>query len=105
KRIPIKAAQPIVAPTGTLDMVQTLRGLSAGGSIDVYELDGNEYKRDSLIDFTKRVFENQASEFFTYNRTVSFCGNCKKNWAGTIHKCPSCGSMSTLSTFDRFTST
>jgi ribonucleoside-triphosphate reductase len=102
KRILIKQGQPLVAPQGTLEMAQLLRGLNAGGSIDVYELDAEEYKLDSLIDFTKRVFDNQASELFTYNRTVSFCGNCKKNWAGTIHKCPSCGSMSTLTTFDRF---
>jgi anaerobic ribonucleoside-triphosphate reductase len=105
KRISIKQGQPLVAPQGTLEMAQLLRGLNAGGSIDVYELDAGEYKLDSLMDFTKRVFDNQASELFTYNRTVSFCGNCKKNWAGTIHKCPSCGSMSTLTTFDRFTST
>ena len=105
KRISIKQGQPLVAPQGTLEMAQLLMGLNAGGSIDVYELDAGEYKLDSLMDFTKRVFDNQASELFTYNRTVSFCGNCKKNWAGTIHKCPSCGSMSTLTTFDRFTST
>jgi ribonucleoside-triphosphate reductase (formate) len=105
KRISIKQGQPLVAPQGTLEMAQLLRGLNAGGSIDVYELDAGEYKLDSLMDFTKRVFDNQASELFTYNRTISFCGNCKKNWAGTIHKCPSCGSMSTLTTFDRFLST
>ena len=86
-------------------MAQTLKGLNAGGNLDIIELEGAEYKAEALMDLTKRLIENQASEFFTYNRIISFCDNCKKNWFGTLHKCPSCGSMSTLTTFDRFTST
>jgi anaerobic ribonucleoside-triphosphate reductase len=105
KHITIKSAQPLVAPTGTVEMAQATKGLTAGGSLDIYELEDGEFKADALMDLTKRIIENSASEFFTYNRTVSYCGNCKKNWVGTLHKCPSCGSMSTLTTFDRFTST
>lgn len=103
--IPVKRGQPLVAPQGTLEMAQLLEGLNAGGSLDVYELDDGEYQLDALMDFTKRIFENQASELFTYNRIVSLCGNCQRSWVGTIHKCPSCGSMSTLIRFNRFTST
>jgi anaerobic ribonucleoside-triphosphate reductase len=44
-------------------------------------------------------------EFFTYNRKITYCSNCKKSWFGTLHKCPSCGAMSTLVKFDRFSST
>ena len=105
KHITIKAAQPLVAPTGTVEMAQLTKGLTNGGSLDVYDLDGAEFKADALMDLTKRIIENGASEFFTYNRTVSYCANCKKNWVGTLHKCPGCGSMSTITTFDRFTST
>ena len=67
--------------------------------------EGAEYKPEALMDLTLRLMENQSLEFFTYNRLISFCDNCKKNWFGTLHKCPSCGSMSALATFDRFTST
>jgi ribonucleoside-triphosphate reductase len=105
KRIHIKAAQPLVAPTGTVEMAQLTKGLNGGGSLDIYELEGTELKAETLLDLTQRIIESGASEFFTYNRIVSYCGNCKKNWVGTLHKCPSCGSMSTITTFDRFTST
>ena len=71
-----------------MEMAQTIKGLTTGGSLDVYELEGDEFKPEALMDLTKRIIENQASEFFTYNRTISFCGNCKKNWVGTLHKCP-----------------
>ncbi len=105
KRIPIKATVPLVAPTGTMEMAQTTKGLLAGGSLDIFELNGEGYTAEALLDLTKRIIENQASEFFTYNRTVSYCGNCQRNWVGTLHKCPNCGSMSTMATFDRFIST
>jgi anaerobic ribonucleoside-triphosphate reductase len=79
--------------------------LNAGGNLSIIELEGAEYKPEALMELTTRLMENQILEFFTYNRLISFCDNCKKNWFGTLHKCPSCGSMSTLTTFDRFTST
>jgi len=102
RRITLKSAQPIVAPSGTMQMFQATKGLTAGGSLDVYELDGAEFTPEGLLDFTKRIIGSQSSEFFTYSRAVSYCGNCKKNWIGSVHKCPSCGSMSTITTFDRF---
>ncbi|MGE5554765.1 MAG: anaerobic ribonucleoside-triphosphate reductase [Methanocella sp.] len=105
RRIPVKRGQPLVAPQGTLEMARLVESLNAGGSLDVYELDDGEYQLDALMYFTKRVFDNQASDLFTYNRIVSFCGNCKKSGVGIIHKCPSCGSMSTITRFDRFVST
>ncbi|MDR0372589.1 MAG: ArsR family transcriptional regulator [Nitrososphaerota archaeon] len=105
KRIPIKAAQTLTAPAGTIETAQLLRGLSNGGSLDLYELEGDKFQAQALLDLSKRIIESQASEFFTYNRVISFCGNCKKTYYGTFHKCPDCGSMSTLTTFDRFTST
>jgi anaerobic ribonucleoside-triphosphate reductase len=105
RRITLKSAQPLVAPQGTMQMFQLTKGLTVGGSLDVYELDGAEFTAEALLDFTKRIIGSQSSEFFTYNRTVSYCGNCKKNWVGTLHKCPSCGSMSTITAFDRFTQT
>jgi anaerobic ribonucleoside-triphosphate reductase len=105
KRISIKAAQPLVAPTGTVEMAQLTKGLNAGGCLDLFQLDGTEFNAEALLDLTNRIIENNASEFFTYNRTVSYCSNCKKNYYGALHKCPSCGSMSTITTFDRFAST
>jgi len=91
--------------TEMLETVQKMKGLNAGGTLDIIELRDAEFKPEALMDLTRRFIENQSLEFFTYNRIVSFCGNCKKSWLGTLHKCPSCGSMSNLATFDRFAST
>jgi ribonucleoside-triphosphate reductase (formate) len=105
RRFQVKIAENMVIPSETLEMAQKMKGLSVGGTLDIVELDGFEVKPEALMDLTRRLIENQSLEFFTYNRIISYCDNCKKSWFGTVHKCPSCGSMSALSTFDRFTST
>ncbi|MCW4029199.1 MAG: ArsR family transcriptional regulator [Candidatus Bathyarchaeota archaeon] len=103
KRIKIQQNEPLRLPSGLVEMARVQKGLYNGGSLDVFELEG-EIKADALFELTKQLQETPI-EFFTYNRVVSFCENCRKNYPGTLHKCPSCGSMSTLTTFDRFTST
>ncbi len=104
RRFQVKAAEILTIAPEILEMAQKMKGLSVGGTLDIIELDGAEVKPEALMDLTKRIIENQSLEFFTYNRIISYCDNCKKSWFGTVHKCPSCGSMSALTTFDRFTS-
>ncbi|MGA3111806.1 MAG: anaerobic ribonucleoside-triphosphate reductase [Candidatus Bathyarchaeia archaeon] len=106
RRFQIKNVQETLAlQTEQLETAQKMKAISAGGTLDIIELEASEYKAEALMDLTRRLIENQYLEFFTYNRTVSYCGNCKKSWFGTLHKCPCCGSMSALATFDRFAST
>ena len=105
KRFQVKAAELLSIKTEMLETAQRWKGLNAGGNLSIIELEDAQYTPEALMNLTQRLMENQSIEFFTYNRLISFCDNCKKNWFGTLHKCPSCGSMSTLTTFDRFTST
>ena len=105
KRFQVKPAELLSLPTEELETSQKLKRLNAGGNLTIIELEDAEYKPEALIDLTRRLMESQTIEFFTYNRLITFCDNCKKNWFETLHKCPSCGSMSALTTFDRFTST
>jgi ribonucleoside-triphosphate reductase (formate) len=105
RRTTIKTATKLNASTGLMEKLQMFKGLTTGGCLDVIELEAEEYKPENLINLTKQLIENKSVEFFTYNRVISYCENCHKNWIGTLHKCPSCGSMSTLTIFDRFKST
>ena len=105
RKAQIKAGDILSIPPEMLNATQKTRGLSAGGALDIIDLGGAEFKPEALMDLTLRLIQNQSTEFFTYNRTISYCDNCKKSWFGTQHKCPSCGSMSNLTNFDRFTST
>ena len=104
-RFHLKSAEFLSLQTDALETAKRFIGLNAGGNLSIIELENTEYKAEALMDLTIRLMENQIVEFFTYSRLISFCDNCKKNWYRTLHKCPSCGSMSNLTTFDRFSST
>lgn len=105
KRLRVKSEPVLSAQTESLELALKLRGLNAGGSLDVIEFEGLEVKPEALMDLTRRLVENQSLEFFTFNRIVTYCRNCRKSWFGELHKCPSCGAMSSLGVFDRFSST
>jgi len=81
---------------------QKMRGLHACGSLTVIELGEVERKPDELMSLTSQVFENYNVEFLKYNRRLTYCVNCKRSWFGLLHKCPVCGSIGTLTVFDRF---
>jgi ribonucleoside-triphosphate reductase len=81
-----------------------MRGLH-GGNLTVIDLGEAEHKTDELMSLTKQVFEIRNMEFLTYNRKSTYCINCRRSWFGLSHKCPSCGSTGTLTTFDRFSLT
>jgi anaerobic ribonucleoside-triphosphate reductase len=97
--------EPVAFKPETLELTQKLKGLNAGGSLGIVELEASEFKPEVLMDLTRRLVESEPLEFFTYNRIITYCNNCKKSWFGSFHKCPTCGSISTLGTFDRFSST
>ncbi len=105
KRFQLKPAEFLALQTDAMETAQRFKGLNAGGNLNIIELENVEYKPEGLKDLTIRLMENYGMDFFTFNRQVSVCDNCKKNGFGMLHKCPSCGSMSNLTAFDRFTST
>ena len=88
-----------------LENDQKLDGLKLGGSLSIIELEDHQYEAGELMKLTEHLLGNSHLEFFTYNRIITYCGNCRKSWYGALHKCPSCGSISTLTTYDRFAST
>jgi ribonucleoside-triphosphate reductase len=86
------------------DISRRFKGFGVGENLTIIELEAAEFKPEELMNLTKELIETQAAEFFTYNRRITYCSNCKKSWLGVLHKCPSCGAISTLTTFDRFSS-
>jgi anaerobic ribonucleoside-triphosphate reductase len=105
QRYTLKTAESLSLQDEALETAKKLRTINSGGNLSIIELEGAEYKAEALMELTRRLVESGAFEFFTYNRLISYCDNCGKNWFGELHKCPSCGSMSTLILFDRFQST
>jgi anaerobic ribonucleoside-triphosphate reductase len=105
KRLHLKHGDFPYVPSEALELEHKLKGLNAGGSLSIIELEDNEYQPEQLMKLTEHLIKNDELEFFTYNRVATYCDSCRKSWFGALHKCPSCGSMGTLTTFDRFAST
>jgi anaerobic ribonucleoside-triphosphate reductase len=85
----------------SLAFAQKVRGLQ-GETLTVIELEEAEHKAEELVSLTKRMAESEKLELWTYNRKSTYCINCKRSWFGLLHKCPSCGSIGSLTVFDRF---
>jgi ribonucleoside-triphosphate reductase len=105
RRLQLQVGNFPQVPSETLGVEQGMKGLNAGGSLSIIELEDKQYKPEELMNVTGQLFEKRTVEFFTYNRRITYCNSCKKSWFGAFHKCPSCGSMGTLMTFERFNST
>jgi anaerobic ribonucleoside-triphosphate reductase len=105
RRLRLQSGDFPIIPSESLEIEKKLRGLNAGGSLSIIELEDGEYSPENLMKLTEHLVKNSYLEFFTYHRIITYCDNCKKSWFGVLHKCPSCGSMSTLTVFDRFAST
>ena len=88
----------------SLRFEQEMQRLYSGGSLTVIELGDAQHKPEELTALTKQLFEGYGIEFFTYDRKLTYCLNCKRSWFGLLHKCPSCGAIDTLTSFDRFAS-
>ena len=82
-----------------------VKGLNVGGSLNIIDLDEKPYTAEELLKVTTQLVGKHAVEFFTYDRKITYCRNCEKSLFGMLHKCPSCGAMSTLIKFGRFSAT
>ena len=85
----------------SLAFEQKIRGLH-GGNLTAVELGEAEHKPNELVSLTKQIFDSYNVGFLAYSRRLTYCSNCKRSWFGLLHKCPSCGSIGTLTVFDRF---
>ncbi|MEM3579438.1 MAG: anaerobic ribonucleoside-triphosphate reductase [Candidatus Bathyarchaeia archaeon] len=73
-----------------------------GGNLTVLELGEAEYTAETLLALTRRLTESYGVPFFTYNRNLTYCSQCCKSMFGILQKCPSCGSVGTLTVFRRY---
>jgi ribonucleoside-triphosphate reductase len=73
-----------------------------GGNLTILELGEVAYTPETLFSLTRKLVESYKLKFFTYNRNLTYCSQCRKTWFGTLQKCPMCGSVGTLTVFTRF---
>ncbi|MCS7124935.1 MAG: ArsR family transcriptional regulator [Candidatus Bathyarchaeota archaeon] len=96
------SAQNLETSLKTLAAVKELYKQLEGGNLTLIELGEAEHNAETLLALTKRLVESYDVPFFTYNRTLTHCSQCRKTIFGALHKCPSCGSTGTLTVFRRY---
>lgn len=94
--------QKLEAPLKTLLAEKEIYKQLNGGNLTVFELDEAEHAAETLFALTRRLVESYGVSFFTYNRNLTYCSQCRKTMFGAFHKCPSCGSVDTLTVFRRY---
>ncbi|NLE03520.1 MAG: hypothetical protein GX638_01790, partial [Crenarchaeota archaeon] len=102
RRLQLQPGNFASIPSEQLDREYKLRKLNSGGSLTVIEMNGIEQKPEELMKLTIHLMESQKIELLTYYHTITYCKNCDKSWIEKLNKCPSCGSIGSLSVFDRF---
>lgn len=75
--------------------------LSIGSHLAVLLLDDTEQDPEELLATTKELTANYNIGFYTFNRKLAYCGCCHKVFLGEPIKCPSCGSVDTLTYYKR----
>ncbi len=104
-RLQVERNSALVISCKALESQLKLKSFAIGGTIGVIELEQPEYKPEELMNLTCQLIGKQDVEFFTYNRKMSYCSNCERSYSGTLHKCLSCGAISSLTFVDRFSYT
>jgi len=77
--------------------------LASGSHLAKISLDNLEVSPEELMSTTKKITDQYPIGLYTYDRTLTYCSNCRKTWHGEQLKCPICGSVNTLTQFKRET--
>ncbi len=75
--------------------------MTPGSHLAIIQLNESEVDADSLLSATRKITKSYAVGFYVYNRHLSHCASCQKTFLGIIAKCPSCGSVSMLTSSSR----
>ncbi|MEM2879630.1 MAG: anaerobic ribonucleoside-triphosphate reductase [Candidatus Bathyarchaeia archaeon] len=92
-------------PEASLKRLVLMQGIYKqlnGGTLTVLELGEVAYEAETLLAFTRKLAESLNVPFFTYDRNITHCSQCRKNMSGLLNKCPNCGSTGTLTVFRRY---
>lgn len=75
--------------------------LCPGSHLAFIQLTDLEQDPNHLLSITKEITETYALGLYTFNRNLAYCSSCGKTFYGLPSKCPSCGSVNTMTSFSR----
>jgi len=83
-----------------LKIEEKIQQLSLGGHLALIQTE-EEADTDKLLAFSRHVASDSKIGLYTFNRTFTYCGRCRRVVRGQPVKCPSCGSVDDLIDYRR----
>ncbi len=97
-----------VVPYGTempleeyLRLESRFHALTPGGHLVKIPLRDSEVEAESLFSETKKITREHKIGLYTYDRSLTYCSNCRRTFLGGKIKCPTCGSVNAITKFRR----
>ena len=84
-----------------LKLESTLHKLTNGSHLTVIQLEDHPYETEDLLSTTVEAIEGFGLGLFTYNIELTYCSSCGGKTFGIPLKCPTCGSVDTLTGYSR----
>ncbi len=75
--------------------------LAPGSHLTKIPLEEPEADAEKLLALTRRVVQDHRIGLYTFDRNLTYCGNCQKTFFGEKTKCPECGSVNAVTRFSR----
>ncbi|MBS7639666.1 MAG: anaerobic ribonucleoside-triphosphate reductase [Candidatus Bathyarchaeia archaeon] len=84
-----------------LSIEERLQQLFSGSHVVRIPVSEDKADPENLLSITKEILSSSNIPLFTYDIPLTYCGRCNKIFHGERQKCPSCGSVSTITKFIR----
>jgi ribonucleoside-triphosphate reductase len=84
-----------------LRVEEQFHSLTSGGHLAVVPLPDEPQKPDELLSISKEISDKYRIGFYVFNLNLRYCSNCQQIFYGELVKCPSCGSVNMLRSFNQ----
>jgi len=94
-------SQVEVALDQRLKIEEKIQRLAPGGHLALIQIEEETTDPTQLLALSRRLTSESKVGFYTFNRSFTYCGRCRKTVSGQKAKCPSCGSVDSLTGYRR----
>jgi len=75
--------------------------LTPGGHLVRISLKEGEDEAESLLSTTIKIIKDHKIGLYAFDRSLTYCGKCRRTFNGIHMKCPACGSVNAVTRFSR----
>ena len=97
----------VVPPEAKLPLDECLRvesrfeAVAPGGHLAKIPLEESEVDAEGLFSTTRRIVQEHRIGLYAFDSPLIFCSSCRRTFRGEQAKCPSCGSVDSVTRFSR----